>query len=151
MQRNYQTIHTYLTCFQNESISIQKTYLLVWCLHCLYRYSKTSNAFSPLCIFELKVMFRYHFLSHFWQNWKNLLWIIIEWYSKNVQNKISLKHSDFFLFSKIRNFVEFFLGFSHKKWLKMYYATKVKTLLYVSSFVCLLCVCNFSLHLKKRF
>ena len=26
----------------------------------------------------------------------------------------------------------------------MYYATKVKTLLYVSSFVCLLCVCNFS-------
>ena len=23
----------------------------VWCLHCLYRYSKTSNAFSPLCSF----------------------------------------------------------------------------------------------------
>ena len=32
---------------------------------CLYRYSKTSNAFSPLCIFELKVVFRYHFLGHF--------------------------------------------------------------------------------------
>ena len=33
----------------------------------------------------------------------------------------------------------------------MYYATKIKTLLYVSSSVCLLCVCNFSLHLKKPF
>ena len=60
-----QTIHTYMTWFQNESISIQKTHILVWCLHCLYRYNKTSNAFSPLCIFELKVVFRYHFLSHF--------------------------------------------------------------------------------------
>ena len=35
--------------------------------------------------------------------------------------------------------------------LKMYYATQIKTLLYVSSSVCLLCVCNFSLHLNKPF
>ena len=79
MQINDQTIHTYMTCFQNQSISMQKTRLLVWCLHCLYRYSKTSNAFSPLYIFELKVVFRYHFLGHFFDRieW-NLLWIIIE-------------------------------------------------------------------------
>ena len=36
------------------------------CFACIvYIDSKTSNAFSPLCIFELKVVFRYHFLSHF--------------------------------------------------------------------------------------
>ena len=39
---------------------------IFWCDACIvYRYNKTSNAFSPLCIFELKVVFRYHFLSHF--------------------------------------------------------------------------------------
>ena len=48
----------HITCFQNESISIQKMNLLVWCLHWLYRYSKTSNAFSPLGILELKVISR---------------------------------------------------------------------------------------------
>ena len=33
--------------FQNESMTVQKTHILVWCLQCLYRYSKTSNVFSP--------------------------------------------------------------------------------------------------------
>ena len=32
----------------------------------------------------------------------------------------------------------------------MYYSTNLNTLVYVSSFVCLLCVCNFSLHLNSR-
>ena len=54
-----------MTCFQNEYIYVQKNTFFVWCLHCLYRKNKTSNAFSPLCIFQLKVMFRYHFLGHF--------------------------------------------------------------------------------------
>ena len=35
MQRNDQTIHTYMTCFQNESISIQKTHNICWCDACI--------------------------------------------------------------------------------------------------------------------
>ena len=49
--------HAY-TCFQNESISIYRKRIF-WCDAC------KVNAFSPLCIFELKVVFRYHFLGHF--------------------------------------------------------------------------------------
>ena len=68
MQRNDQTFRTYMTCFQNESIYIKNAHLVCdACIVYIYRprYSKTSNVFSPLCIFELKVMFRSHFRGHF--------------------------------------------------------------------------------------
>ena len=38
--------------------------------------------------------------------------------------------------------------FHTQKLFKMYYSIKLKTLVYVSLFICLLCVCNFSLHLN---
>ena len=40
---------------------------IFWCDACIVYIdiTKLKNAFSPLCIFELKVVFRYHFLSHF--------------------------------------------------------------------------------------
>ena len=48
MQINDQTFHTYKTCFQNESIYIQKTHIL--CDACIV-IAKLQNAFSPLYFF----------------------------------------------------------------------------------------------------
>ena len=45
MQINDQTFHTYKTCFQNESIYIQKTHILCDVI------AKLQNAFSPLYFF----------------------------------------------------------------------------------------------------
>ena len=45
-----------MICFQNESIYIQKTHLLCdACIVYIDTDSKTSNAFSPLCIFLAKI------------------------------------------------------------------------------------------------
>ena len=105
MWRNDQIIHTYMTWFQNEYISIQKTHILVWCLHCLYRYNKTSNAFSPLCIFELKVVFRYHFLSHFLAELNEICCgSLLNSILKNVQKEISLNILIFFIQQNLKFF-----------------------------------------------
>ena len=53
----------------NKCIYIKRVFL--WCLHCLYRCSKTSNAISLLCILKLKVLFvsvPFYWLF-FRQNW----------------------------------------------------------------------------------
>ena len=106
-----------MTWFQNESISIQKTHILVWCLHCLYRYNKTSNAFSPLCIFELKVVFRYHFLSHLMAELNEICCgPLLNSILKTNRRKFYyyyyfFKHSDFFFIQQNLKFCQIFVVF----------------------------------------
>ena len=64
-------------------------------------YSKTSNAFSPLCSFELKVVFRYHFLGNFLAELNeiccgSLLISILKMYRRKFLQNIMI-----FLFNKI--------------------------------------------------
>ena len=83
-------------------------------------------------------MFRYHFLGHFLAESNEICCrSLFNSILKNVQKEISLNIVIFFYSTK-SEILSNFCCFSHKKLLKMYYATKVKTLMYVSSFVCLL-------------
>ena len=55
-----------MTCFQNESIYIQKTHFLCDACIVYIEKAKLANAFAPLCFFlKLKFTFQYHFLGHF--------------------------------------------------------------------------------------
>ena len=85
--------------------------------------SKTSNAFSPLCIFELKVVFRYHFLGHFLAELNeiccgSLLNIILKTYRRKIL------WFWFFYLTKSEILLNFV--FSHKKMIKHVLCNKSK-------------------------
>ena len=142
---NYPYIY-HMACFQNESghLYTENTFFAL-CLHSHIEKAKLQMRFLHYAFFSLKSCFCNIFLAIFGR---------IEWNLRILKTyrgkEISLNILIFFYSTKFE-ISSHFLCFSQKKWFKMYYATKVKTLLYVSSFVCLLCVCNFLLHLKKRF
>ena len=94
-------------------------------------------------------MFRYHFLSHFLAELNEICCgSLLNSILKRTEGNF-FKHSDFFI-QQNQKFCRILVVFFRQKMIKNVLCNKVKMLVYVSSFVYLLCVCNFSVHLKKR-